>query len=132
MSRENVEIVRRAYEAFNRGSLDAVTAMVDPEIEFVPPPGLGESGQRGVESVLAMARQWIETFDDFRVDAERFIDPGGDCVVAFVRDRGRVKGTDVEIHNQFIHVWTLRGGKLVRWEGYTDETEALEAAGLSE
>src|SRR5688572_20221537 len=101
MSRENVEIIRRAYEAFNRGSLDAVTAMVDPEIEFVPPdsPRL-----RGVESVLAMARQWIETFDDFRVDAERFVDPGGDCVVAFVRDRGRVKGTDVEIHNQFIHV----------------------------
>ena len=133
MSRENVEVVRRLYEAFNHGGLDAVTALTHPEIEFVPPPIWPDSPRlQGVESIQEMARQWIETFDDFRINAERFIDPGEDCVVAFVRDQGRVKGSGAEIDNRFIHVWTLRDGQIIRWESYTDEGEALEAAGLSE
>jgi uncharacterized protein len=131
MSQENVEIMRRAYEAMNRDGLDAVVRFAHADIEFVPPPELPTGPARGVEAVEQFARQWVETFDDFRIEPERFIDAGNQVVV-FVRDSGRVKGSDAEIHNRFIHVWTLAAGKVMKWQTFTDESRALEAAGLSE
>ena len=133
MSEENVEVVRRTYEAFNRGGLDAVTDLAHPDIEFVPPPIWPDSPTlRGIDAIQEMARQWIETFDDFQIAPERFIEAGQDQVLVFVRDRGRVKGSGAEIDNRFIHVWTIREGKIAKWESFTDEAAALEAAGLSE
>jgi hypothetical protein len=133
MSQENVEIIRALYERFNREGIDAVTELAEPNIEFVPPPIWPDSPTLyGTEAIVEMASNWIETFDGFRIDAERFIDPGGDGVAVFVRDRGRIHGTDTEINNAFIHVWTLRDGKIVRWQSFTDQVQALEAAGLEE
>jgi ketosteroid isomerase-like protein len=124
--------MRRAYEAMNRGGLDAVVPFVDPDIEFVPPAELQAAPTlRGTEPIKELARQWVETFDDFRIEPERFID-AGDQVVVFVRDSGRIKGSDAEIHNCFIHVWTLAAGKIIKWQTFTDQSQALEAAGLSE
>jgi ketosteroid isomerase-like protein len=133
VSEENVEVMRRAYEVMNRAGLDAaVVQFAHPEIEFVPPPDLPTGAVRGIEAVAEFARQWVKTFDDFRIEPERFIDPGGEQVVVFVRDSGRVKGSGAEIHNRFVHVWTLGAGKVIKWQTFTDESRALEAAGLSE
>ena len=46
--------------------------------------------------------------------------------------RGRGKQSGVESGWHLWHLWTLREGKIVRGEGFTDRDEALEAAGLSE
>jgi ketosteroid isomerase-like protein len=133
MSQGNVEIVRRLYKAVNSEGLEAVVPFMSPDVEVVPPPDWPEaSAARGLEQVQHLARQWIESFEDFTVDLERIVEPGGDRVVAFVYDRGRIKGSDAEIDARLIHVWTLAAGKVVRWEVFTDETQALEAAGLRE
>jgi uncharacterized protein len=132
MSQENVEVMRRAYEAMHRDGLAAVVQFAHTDIEFVPPPELPTGPARGIEAVEQFARQWVETFDDFRIEPERFIDPGGDQVVVYVRDSGRVKDSGAEIHNRFIHVWTLAAGKVIKWQTFTDESRALEAAGLRE
>jgi uncharacterized protein len=133
MSHENVEVMRRVYEAMNRGGLDAVVRFAHPDIEFVPPGDfLSAPTLRGTGPIKDLARQWVETFDDFRIEPERFIDAGEDQVVVFVRDSGRIKGSDAEIHNRFIHVWTLAAGKIIKWQTFTDQSQALEAAGLRE
>jgi ketosteroid isomerase-like protein len=130
MSKQNVEVMRRAYEAMNRAGLDAVVQFAHPDIEAVPPPELPAAPARGMEAVKQLARQWVETFDDFKIEPERFIDAGGDQVVVFVRDSGRIKGSGAEIHNRFVHVWTLAAGKIIKWQTFMDESRALEAAGL--
>src|SRR5215216_2464293 len=40
---------------------------------------------------------------------------GGQRVLVYVRDRGRIKGSDTEINTRLIHVWTLTAGKIIRW-----------------
>jgi ketosteroid isomerase-like protein len=134
MSQENVEIVRRLYDAVNLAGLGAVTDFLHPEVEVVPPPNWPEGSAllRGRERVQEFARQWMETFEDFRVEPERYVDSGGEEVVVYVRDRGRIKGSGTEIDNRLIHVWTLTGGKVIRWQLFAEEDQALEAAGLRE
>ena len=133
MSQENVEIVRRLYDAVNLSGLGAVTDFLHPEVDVVPPPNWPEGSAllRGRERVQEFARQWMETFEDFRVEPERYVDSGGEEVVVYVRDRGRIKGSGTEIDNRLIHVWTLTGGKVIRWQLFAEEDQALEAAGLS-
>ncbi len=65
------------------------------------------------------------------MDAEQLID-AGDQVVVVVRDGGRLKDSGSEIWNRFVHVWTVRDGKVIRWASYGDKDAALEAVGLSE
>ena len=133
MSEENVEIVRRIYDVVNASGLGAVGDFLHADVEAVPPSDWPEGAVvRGREQVREMARQWMETFEEFRVEPERYLDAGAENVVVYVRDSGRVRGTDTEIDTHLVHVWTLNHGKVVRCQLFTDEGPALEAAGLSE
>jgi ketosteroid isomerase-like protein len=74
MSQENVEIVRAATEAFNRGDLEAWLADADPEIEWHVLPEAPDPGpHRGRHVVLERARLWQETLAGFRAEVEEFI-----------------------------------------------------------
>jgi ketosteroid isomerase-like protein len=131
MSRENVEIVRRVYEEFNRTGVPPAQ-LFHNDAEFDPSRALPDAEVlRGAEQFLALIADYSSAFEDFRVDAEALMD-GGDHVVAVVRDGGRLKGSGSEIWNRFVHVWTLRDRKVVRWASYSDKAEALEAVGLHE
>jgi ketosteroid isomerase-like protein len=133
MSEENVELMRRLYGLVNDAGLEAVIEFAHPDVEVVPPSDWpGASTLRGRQQVEEFARDWMETFQSFKVEPERFVDPGGETVVVYVRDRGRIRGSETEIDMRLIHVWTLLAGKIIRWQVFTDESEALEAAGLSE
>ena len=133
MSQENVETVRRLYEAVNVSGIGVVPDFVHPDVEVVPPPNWPEASIfRGREQVQEFARQWMETFERFEVEPERFVDPGGERVLVYVSDKGRIRGSDTEITTHLMHVWTLTAGKIIRWEVFGDETQALEAAGLRE
>jgi uncharacterized protein len=131
MSQENVELVRRLYRTVNRGGVQAVVGFMHPDVEVVPPSDWPDASTiRGREQVQEIARQWMESFEDFKVEPERFVDPGGNRVVVFVRDRGRIKSSDTEIDTRLVHVWTLAAGKIMSWEVFMDEAHALEAVGL--
>jgi ketosteroid isomerase-like protein len=134
VSEENVELVRRLYEVVDDAGLEeAVIEFRHPDVEVVPAlEGPEGSIIRGRDGVREFARRWMTTFEDFQVEPERFVDSGGDMVVVYVRDRGRIQGSDAEIDARLLHVWTLTGRKIVRWQLFTEERQALEAAGLSE
>ena len=130
MSRENVEIVRRSTEAYNRGDLDEATSFMDPHIKWdmsrvpVPDPDV----YRGFEGLRAFSESWEESWAALELEPQEFIDVG-DQVVAVVRQagRGRLSGAEVEL--SFAQLWTLRDGKIVRMEMYPNREAALEAAG---
>ena len=132
MSEENVNIMRQGYEAFNRGDIDTVMGLLDESIEWQEPDveGLPIRGtHHGPEAVANNVFQPLgETWDDFQVVAEEFLD-AGERVVVLGRFQGTAKATGRTVDAPFAHVWTLRNGKLVHHRNYTDTATLLQALG---
>jgi ketosteroid isomerase-like protein len=124
MSRENVEIVGR----FLALDLDEALTYADPCIVWNP---VEESAEQGHEAVRASLVRWKREWDDYELIPEEFAD-AGDCVIATVRVRGRGRGSGIEIDARFYDVYTLRDGKIVRMDQFTEQSEALQAAGRRE
>jgi ketosteroid isomerase-like protein len=131
MSEENVEVVRKAYEAFARAGPDGMFEFMDPEIDYRAIEGaLDDIGVfRGYEAQRRYLTQWIELFDDFQAEVEELID-AGDRVVAMVHISGRMKESEARVEMRFGVVWTVRDGKVVSGREYATREEALAAAGL--
>jgi uncharacterized protein len=133
MSQENVEMVRRAFDAYNRGDVDAALADFAPDCEFVPTGALpgARDVYHGPEGFAQFAAWLRDEFDDARLDVNDARD-AGDRVLVSLTARGRGKASGAATSWDFWHVWTIRDAKLWRGRAYTREAEALEAAGLSE
>jgi uncharacterized protein len=121
---QNVEIVRR-FLAFD---IDEALTYADPGIVWNP---IEESPTQGHDAVRASLARWKGEWDDYKLVPEEFVDRG-DRVVVTVRLRGRGRGSGVEIAARFYDVYTIRGGKIVRMDQFTERSEALEAVGRSE
>jgi ketosteroid isomerase-like protein len=138
VSQENVEIVRRVYEARARGDSEAVLALYDPEIEFSFTPGtfMDRMGNRlvfrGHEGLRAFDRELRDEFETLETICEELID-AGEQVISLSRYRGRGRRSGVDIASPIqLCVWTLRRGKIVRSVWFENRAEALEAAGLKD
>jgi ketosteroid isomerase-like protein len=132
MSSPNVEIVRRAYEAFNHEGREAMLAYLHADIEWdeseLPArrPGVYH-GHEGVSRVLSEnAALW----DDINIAIDDIREGDDGRVVVFIRATGRGKHTGVDVELISAQVWSLRDGKGERVRLYLDRQEALEATGL--
>jgi ketosteroid isomerase-like protein len=132
MSQENVEVVRRLYDAGLRGDTEAVIDHLDPAVhadmsERVFNPGFYE-GHDGYRRFL---RETDAVWDDFRVEPLEFTDAGEKVVVShMVRGRGKESGVEVELPST--NLYTVSEGLVVAIRMYRDHDRALEAAGLRE
>ena len=131
MSQKNVELVRQAEEALLRRDRDAWFAIHDEDFEIVPIRDWPEGGVRGREASWDFHMRILDSFEWVPVEHER-IDAGGDKVLVHMRydARGAGSGAEVELDQWFVA--TVREGKILRLQWFTDGVEALEAAGLSE
>jgi ketosteroid isomerase-like protein len=133
MSKENVERLYRAYDAFNRRDLDAYLALIDPEVELTPRIMELEGGSyyRGHDGVREWWRTLFAVFPDFSTEIVEVRDLGDSLIVAV-----RVRGHGVEGGAPIEEVWwqtiKVRDGKATWWRNFGSEAEALEAAGLEE
>ena len=118
----NMTIVRRSYEAFARGDLDAVVADMDEAIEWQQAQGLPHGGTyRGLAEVRAnvfdpLDRDWWSAFSAV---PDEFLE-AGDEVVVLGRYRGTAKQTGKALDVPFVHVWSLRDGKAWRFRQFLD------------
>ena len=132
MSRENVAIVQRFYDAWSRDEFPGPLELMDPEIEYVNPAGAIEPGtRRGVDAFTRAVEKLLESWEFWRTETEDFRTTG-DQVAVVVRYRTRGRGSGVDVEGRESALWTLRDGKVVRYEWFHEPTDALEAAGLSE
>jgi ketosteroid isomerase-like protein len=131
MSQENVEIVRRAYEAANRGDPDGAFRDWHSDVELTTPAGINADVYRGRAECQAFLRDLRGAFEGFAVQPEEFIE-SGDQVVVIVKSRLRPKGSTAELQLRNAAVWTVRDGKVVSVNLFRNAEEALEAVGLSE
>ena len=133
MSQENVEIVRRFWEAWERGDLDAVFAVYDPAVVWVSHMGPVEMRDPyvGHDGVRRAWREFLEPFDDVENNADTFIDAGDSVVVGWqISGRGKTSEARVSVYGWSIH--TLRNRLLIRVDLFDTKEEALGALGLSE
>jgi ketosteroid isomerase-like protein len=135
MSQENVEIVRKAAEAFNLHDADALTALSHRDMEFVSVLTAVEAGgatYRGPDAWEEYFAVMEETWDEWSLEVFDIFDATDDRAVAVIRlvGTGRHSGARAGITAGLAY-W-FREGKIWRLHTYPDPAEALEAVGLRE
>jgi ketosteroid isomerase-like protein len=132
MSQENVDFVRRGWEAMERGDFSVALADLSPDlVTHVAQPIPVAGTYHGREGFLQLSLDWAEGFDELVVTSEEFIDAGDQVVVrALHKSHGAASGVPVE--TDIYYVFTVRAGKTVRADVFNDRSKALEAAGLRE
>lgn len=140
MSQENVEFVESFFAAGESMDKKALLAILpefieqtcDPEIEWIEDPQRADKRiYRGHEGVRESWEQWLDQWDQWGFEVERIVDCGESVlVVSREQGRGATSGATVSARN-FI-VLTFRDGKILRYQEFYDEADALKAAGLSE
>jgi len=140
MSQENVEFVKAFFAAGSAVDKEALLSALpeliaqacDPEIEWYEDPQRADAriyrGHRGVHESF---ERWLDQWDDYGAEAERFIDCGDDVLVV-AREHGRGARSGATVSSRIFYVLTFRDGKILRYREFYDEAAALEAAGLSE
>jgi uncharacterized protein len=132
MSRSNVDVVRRLYEAFNQGAVDSVLEQVGPDLEFDASERLPDEGvMHGRDAYRRFLERTFETWARFRVEVDELLD-AGDAVVAVVRIAGVGRASEVAVAERSAHVLWLRDGRPYRVKVFADRDEALRAVGLLE
>jgi ketosteroid isomerase-like protein len=129
MSRLNLDAVQAAFDAYHRGDMELVAQLADPDLVVTQsaelPDGETFQGRRGfIEAIDALGEAW----DDFRVERLRTRDLG-DHVLTTVRQRARGRRSGIEVEGLLTFVFTLKSGRIVRWQMFSDEARALEAVG---
>jgi ketosteroid isomerase-like protein len=127
MSEENVQLVRRIYDAWD--SDQSAREFISADVEYVNPTYAVEGGVRQGRKSFSLVR---DTYEDFKIRVERFIDAGGDHVVVLAHYTASGRGSGVPLEGEHGYVWTVRDGQAVRFRWFSSHAEALDAAGLPE
>jgi ketosteroid isomerase-like protein len=134
MSTQSVGVVRELYERFP----DLAAAqpppdlldMFDPEVRLDQTRNVFNPAEfAGREGVLQALSRLRETWEQFVIEPERFVETGDHVVVIHtVRARGRAGGVEVVGRSATLH--TMRAGRILRLAIYPDPDEALREVGL--
>ena len=132
MSQENVETIRRIYEAWAVGDFGAGIGFLDQHVVLVIGQDFPEFGVFvGIEGVADYMRSFLDPWERLTIQALD-IRAVGDTVLASVAQHGKGRASGIEGDNRYFQLFTFRGAKIVRMESVMNEAEALEAAGLRE
>jgi ketosteroid isomerase-like protein len=129
MSQENVDRMRQAQVAFERGDKDAWRALVHPDVEVVPIGDWPEGYIQGREQVWDFFVAANEPWEPGTYELDEVSD-GGDRIAARMRRELRGKSSAVKVEYDYWVVFTFRDGLFARAEWFEGRQEALEAAGL--
>jgi ketosteroid isomerase-like protein len=127
MSAENVETVRTAYEAFMRGDLGGVAEHFAEDVEWESPDSVPIGGLvSGRDAVIENFAQIPSLWSSFSVEPQEYIDAGEHVVVTGVQ---RATGPGGSFEARYLHLFKLRGGKVVRGEFIGDSAKARDSLG---
>jgi hypothetical protein len=125
----NVTAARAAVEAFQRGDIDVFLATLDPGVEIFSTPELPNPGTFvGREGWVEWSSEWFEAWETFEVEPEGFEPVGRHHVLIPVRQRGKGKGSGVEVDMRAWYMVEYQRGLATRFHLYANREQALEAA----
>ena len=130
MESENVAIVRRAYEAWQRMDMDGISAAWAPEIEWdlTHHDETDDTIARGPAEVMALLAEWMRIWRAYAIEVRSY-EPCGDHVLVVFDRRGLDRG-NAHLDRTVSHLWTLSHGRVLRIAAYSDPDEGRRAAGL--
>jgi ketosteroid isomerase-like protein len=135
MSEENVDVVKRGMECFERRDVEATIELLDPEVEWHPAFTALLGGEttvfRGHDGVREAIRQFWEVFSETHFEVSEIRDLGDHALaIGTMHARGAESGAEIESP----WAWLVRSerGKATSIRVFTDPAEAIEAAGASE
>ena len=131
MSQETVELVRTVLGGWARGDFRAGSDLFAADFEWKQSPDSAEPGSHRGASIGTALRQLFDVWENYRIEAEEYID-AGDRIVVVGRARGSARGSGLELDQSVFFLWTARNGKLASIETFRDRGEALEAVGLQD
>jgi ketosteroid isomerase-like protein len=131
MSQENVEIVRRMYEARDARDAEGTLACFHPEVVLDARVRMDSGIVHGREELARIILEWVEAFDDWHEEINEIRDLGNQVYVVATQ-RGRAKGSGIEVETRYALLYEVRKGKIIRMTMFGDPAEALEALGLRE
>jgi ketosteroid isomerase-like protein len=129
MSEGNLDVIRRGYEAFGRGDINALLESFDEQISWVTPgpPELATSGNRsGRQAVAQFFAAVNDVFEIQRFEPREFL-VQGDRIVVLGSETARVRATGKVIDLDWVHVFAMRNAKVVAFQEFFD-TAAVVAA----
>jgi ketosteroid isomerase-like protein len=126
MSQENVERIRAGFAAHNRGDVDALFEVYDPDAVFET---LLLGTHHGNEAIRLIYEENQKTLSGYDVVPVELID-AGDKVVAVAQAVGAGPVSEIAVDEQFAFVFTFKGERVVREQAFRNRQEALEAAGI--
>src|SRR3954454_17329414 len=131
MSSENKELMRRLYDAYNKGDIDTVLAnMTDDITWYAPGPAPFAGHRRGRDEMrefFTESLRWVQ-IDQFDVDE---ILADGYRIVVLGRQRATVRETGRHFETDWAHVYTLRNGKVAHGQLFSDTHAIASALGES-
>jgi ketosteroid isomerase-like protein len=127
VSRENVERVRAGFAAHNRGDVDALVELYDPEAVFET---LLLGTHHGNEAIRLIYEENQRTLDGYDIVPVELID-AGDKVVAVAQAVGTGPVSQIAVNEPFAFLFTFKGDRVAREQAFRNKEEALEAAGLA-
>ena len=127
MSRQNLEIARRANVALNEGDWDTLLELFAPDVEWrdlMHAPDVPEV-LHGLEELRPILSAWTEAYDEFRAEVIEFID-ADPWVICDTRWTGTGKGSGAPVEVRSADAYELRDGKIVRAVGGCPDVETAK------
>jgi ketosteroid isomerase-like protein len=140
MSRSDVEFVEGLFagaagldkQALLAALPELIAQTCHPDIEWVEHPDLADRHvSRGHDGVRQSWERWLEQWGEYGFEAERFIDCGDDVLV-ITREHGRGQASGASASARIYNAFTIREGKIARYQEFYNEQAALKAVGLAE
>jgi ketosteroid isomerase-like protein len=125
MGQKPMEVVREIHEAWTEGT--GAHGLIAKDVAYVNPPNAVEPGTRRGSDAFSRVR---DVYEDFRPQVERMIDLG-ERVLVIVSGSARTHGSSVNVPIRQGYLWTVRDGRAVRFEWFTNPEEALAAVGMT-
>ena len=124
--------MRKAFQAIADGDRDRALSYVDPAMVVDATARVfNPTVYRGLEGLRQMLADMDDVWENLRPQAREFLD-AGERVVVTGRMVAKGKGSGVQVERDFSGIWTVRDGRIVRWDICSDRAQALKAAGLAE
>lgn len=127
-----IEIIRQAYAALNRGDIDGFVKDFDPQIVRVEFEGSPMEGKHyGIEAVREHVNVGRSTWAEGACEPESFI-TSGDKVIVICHVRVRLKDQTDWLEGRTGDVFTFRDGKIIEFRTFSEGKDALKYAGVDQ